>query len=170
MTVRALRIFPDPVLREHCREVERFDESLSRLVDDLAESMYAHRGVGLAAPQIGEPVRVMVVDVDQREGAPRLLEFVNPKVSAADEVLEEREEGCLSFPGESETVRRPRRVTVRALDRRGQPFEITAEGLLATAMQHEIDHLDGKLFIDYLSRLRRSLVTRRMKKRPREGA
>ncbi|NMB74284.1 MAG: peptide deformylase [Myxococcales bacterium] len=169
MTTRALRIFPDPVLRERCREIDCFDENLSRLVDDLAESMYAHRGVGLAAPQIGESLRVMVVDVDQREGAPRLLEFVNPRISAADEELEEREEGCLSFPGEAEMVRRPRRVTVQALDRRGQPFEITAEGLLATAMQHEIDHLDGKLFIDYLSRLRRSLVTRRMKKRSREG-
>lgn len=170
MSVRPLRIFPDPVLRERCAAVERFDKELARLLDDLAESMYAHRGVGLAAPQIGEAKRVMVVDVDQREGAPRLLEFVNPRVSAADPEFEEREEGCLSFPGEAEMVRRPRRVTVQALDRRGQPFEITAEGLLATAMQHEIDHLEGKLFIDYLSRLKRSLLVRRMKKRPREGA
>jgi peptide deformylase len=170
MAVRELRIFPDPVLRQACAEIERYDESVARLLDDLAESMYAHRGVGLAAPQIGEAVQAMVVDVDQRDGTPRLIEFVNPRVTAASDDLEEREEGCLSFPGEADTVRRPRRVTVQAFDRRGQSFEITAEGLLATAMQHEIDHLKGKLFVDHLSRLRRSLLLRRLKKRLREKA
>jgi len=170
MAVRDLVFHPEPVLRQQTQLVEVFDQDLSRLVDDLAESMYFHKGVGLAAPQIGVSARVAVVDVDQREGTPRLIELINPEVIAMSPEKVEGEEGCLSFPGESELVVRPAQATVRAFDRHGQPFEITAEGLLGRAMQHEIDHLDGILFIDYLSRLRRSLVERRMKKRARKAA
>lgn len=170
MAVRDLVFHPDPVLRQQTRPVEAFDSELAALLDDLAESMYYHRGVGLAAPQIGVSVQVAVVDVDQREGTPRLIELVNPKVIDLSPDKAEGEEGCLSFPNESELVVRPSRATVRALDRHGQHQEITAEGLLGRAMQHEIDHLDGILFIDYLSRLRRSLVERRMKKRARKAA
>jgi peptide deformylase len=170
MAIRELRIYPDPALRESCREVEAFDQELDELLDALAESMYAHNGLGLAAPQIGGILRAAVVDVEQREGAPRLIELVNPEVIHVSGERREYEEGCLSFPEECEMVTRPARVTVRAQDRRGNPFEVTAEGLLATALQHEIDHLDGILFIDHLSRLKRSLVDRRMKKRARAAA
>lgn len=170
MAVRELVFHPDPILRQTCEPLGAFDESLGRLIDDLAESMYFHKGVGLAAPQIGVALRVAVVDVDQREGSPRLIELVNPELIESSSEVFEGEEGCLSFPGESELVVRPARVTVRAFDRYGQASEISAEGLFAKAAQHEMDHLDGRVFIDYLSRLRRSLVERRMKKRARKAA
>jgi peptide deformylase len=115
-------------------------------------------------------LRVVVVDVDQKQGAPRLIELVNPEVLIRSPEAEEREEGCLSFPDESELVRRPALVTVKAFDRAGNPFELTGRGLLSTALQHEIDHLNGVLFVDHLSRLKRSLVVRRMKKRAKKEA
>jgi peptide deformylase len=167
MAVRPLKIYPDPALRQPCEKVEVFDSDLGNLLDDLAQSMYAHKGLGLAAPQIGISARVAVVDVDQREGQPRLIELVNPVIIESCKEGYEYEEGCLSFPEESELVTRPARVTVRAMDRHGQSFEVTGSELLATAIQHEIDHLDGVLFIDHISRLKRSLVDRRMKKRAR---
>jgi peptide deformylase len=170
MAIRDLRFYPDPILRQHCRKVEVFDQELQDFLDDLAESMYAHRGVGLAAPQVGDTRRAAVVDVGQQEDAPVLVELVNPQVVESSEELSEYEEGCLSFPGEAELVTRPARVTVRALDRKGNPFEIKAEGLLATALQHEIDHLDGIVFIDHISRLKRDLVERRMKKKSQAAA
>lgn len=170
MAVRDLVFHPDAGLRQSTQEVVEFGADLARLIDDLAESMYFHKGVGLAAPQIGSGLRVVVVDVDQRQGTPRLVELVNPRVVSVSEDKSEGEEGCLSFPGESELVVRPTRATVQALDRTGQPFELSAEGLLGRALQHEIDHLDGVLFIDYLSRLKRSLIERRMKKRARKLA
>jgi peptide deformylase len=170
MAVRKLRIHPDPVLRERCAPVTRFDHELHQLLDDLSESMYAHKGLGLAAPQLGVPVRALVVDVDQREGAPRLLEVVNPELVAASPEIQVGEEGCLSFPEEFEKVKRPLRVTLRALDRNGNPWELTGEGMLARALLHEMDHLDGRLFIDYLSRLKRSLVERRMRKLQRAAS
>jgi peptide deformylase len=165
MAVRRLHIYPDPVLRRPCVAVEHFNSTLAGLIDDLAETMYAHEGVGLAASQIGENLRVIVVDVAQKEGTPHLIELVNPVVVVHSETESEREEGCLSFPEEMAEVRRPSTVTVMAFDRTGSSFEITGQELLAVALQHEIDHLDGVLFVDYLSRLKRSLVTRRMKKR-----
>jgi peptide deformylase len=170
MAVREIVMYPNPGLRQTTRAVLEFDLHLARLLDDLAESMYFHKGVGLAAPQIGSDLRVAVVDVDQRQGAPRLIELVNPTVVSVSEERTEFEEGCLSFPGESELVVRPSRATVRALDRNGQPFELSAGELLGRALQHEIDHLDGVVFIDSLSRLKRSLIERRMKKRLRKLA
>jgi peptide deformylase len=167
MAVREMKIYPEPVLRERCSEIEKFGADLACLMDDLAESMYFHKGVGLAAPQIGEPMRAVVVDVAPRDGEPALIEMINPEVVSRSRNQNEYEEGCLSFPGEAQLVIRPAEVVVRAQDRQGRSFEIEADGLLATALQHEIDHLDGILFIDHISRLRRSLVERRMKKRAR---
>jgi peptide deformylase len=115
-------------------------------------------------------LRAVVVDVEQREGKPRLVELVNPEILESSQDLFEWEEGCLSFPGEGEKISRPARVRVRARDRRGQPFEVEAEKLFSIALQHEIDHLDGVLFIDHLSRLKRSLISRRMKKRAKTAA
>jgi peptide deformylase len=170
MAVRKLRIHPDPVLREKCKPVERFDQELHQLMDDLGESMYAHKGLGLAAPQIGVPVRALVVDVEQRDGPPHLIEVVNPEILATSKEIQDGDEGCLSFPDEFEKVKRPLRVTLRAVDRHGQPYELTGEGMLARALLHEMDHLEGKLFIDHLSRLKRSLVERRMRKLQRAAS
>jgi peptide deformylase len=170
MAVRKLHIYPDPVLRRQCIPVEHFDSTLSGLIDDLAETMYAHEGVGLAASQIGEFVCALVIDVAQKEGAPHLIELVNPEVVALSEEQSEREEGCLSFPEEMAEVRRPSEVTVKAFDRAGSSFEITGQGLLAVALQHEIDHINGILFVDHISRLKRSLITRRLKKRVKNGS
>jgi len=167
MALRDLRIYPDPLLREHCRKIEDVDDEVIQLLDDLAESMYANKGLGLAAPQIGAALRAVVVDVEQRDGTPRLVELVNPEVIESSNESSEFEEGCLSFPNEAEKVIRPAEVTVRALDRDGKLIEVKTDGLLATAIQHEIDHLDGVLFIDHISRLKRSLVKRRMKKKAR---
>jgi peptide deformylase len=169
MAIRKLCIHPDPVLRQRCAPVTVFDEALARFLDDLGESMYAHKGLGLAAPQIGEPIRALVVDVAQRDGEPHLIEVINPEILEASDEVQVGEEGCLSFPDEFEKVRRPARARIGALDRRGQPLEIEAEGMLARALLHELDHLDGRLFIDHLSRLRRGLIERRMRKLQRQA-
>ncbi len=164
MALRDLSIFPAPVLRQEASKVENFDEELHSLLDDMAESMYFNKGLGLAAPQIGVSLSITVIDVEQKDGSPKLIELINPKIEELSDEQEEQEEGCLSFPGESEIILRPSRVLVTAKDRTGKDFQITADGLLGRALQHEIDHLHGVLFIDHISRLRRSLIQRRMKK------
>ena len=169
MPMKTIVTHPDPVLRETCQPVEIGPE-LDQLLDDLAESMYGNNGVGLAAPQIGVASRVAVIDVEPRDGPPNLVELVNPEILFLSDETRDADEGCLSFPGEFERVRRSARVTVRAMDRSGQAVELTAEGLLARALQHEIDHLDGVLFIDHLSRLKRSMIDRRMKKAAKRAA
>lgn len=165
MAIRSILQYPDKQLRVPGELVEDFGEAFQRLVDDMAETMYAAPGVGLAAPQIGVSQRVFIVDVATGEDEPSDLRvFVNP------EILERHgeiafEEGCLSFPGVREDVTRAERVKVRALGRDGTPFELEADGLLAVAIQHENDHLDGKLMIDHLSVLKRRMVHRAMMKR-----
>ena len=136
-------------LYRKCRPVERFDKKLSDLIDDMADTMYKANGVGLAAPQVGILRRAVVVDVGDEES--RLFELVNPEIIAF-EGEQEGPEGCLSIPGRSGIVKRPNKVTVRAQDSRGNPMEITAEGFLARAFCHEIDHLDGILYIDKMER------------------
>lgn len=165
MAIRTILHYPDKRLREQAKPVTRFDDELARLVDDMAETMYAAPGVGLAATQIGVPLRLFLVDVAAGGDQPSELRvFVNPEiVESIGEV--EFEEGCLSFPGVHEEVARAERVRVRAQDAKGVPFELEAEGLLAIAIQHEHDHLEGKLMIDHLSLLRRRLVNRAMQKR-----
>ena len=165
MAVRPILHYPDKRLRNPALPVTQFDDQLRNLIDDMAETMYAAPGVGLAAPQIGVALRVFVIDVAVSEDAPSELRvFINP------EFLEKTgtvcfEEGCLSFPGVHETVERAERVRVRAQDASGQSFELEADGLLAIALQHENDHLEGKLLVDHLSLLRRRLVHRAMVKR-----
>lgn len=165
MAIRRILQYPDKRLRNPGKPVEDFGPGLQQLVEDMAETMYAAPGVGLAAPQIGESVRLFIVDVATSEDEPSALRvFVNPEiVERHGEVV--WEEGCLSFPGIHEEIRRAERVKVRAQDRDGKPFELEADGLLAIAIQHENDHLDGKLMIDHLSILRRRLVHRAMVKR-----
>ncbi len=165
MAVRTILHYPDKRLRNPAQNVTRFDADLKSLVDDMAETMYAAPGVGLAAPQIGVGLRVFVIDVAVSDDAPsELRTFVNPEIiEKVGEVC--FEEGCLSFPGVHEQVDRAERVRVRAQDVTGQTFELEADGLLAIAIQHENDHLEGKLLVDHLSLLRRRLVHRAMVKR-----
>lgn len=154
-----LRFLGDPVLREPAAPVEAFDADLKALVDDMFETMDAEEGAGLAAPQVGISKRVLVVDA-RRDGGGRNSRFalVNPEVVEASSEVDSAPEGCLSIPGVSEVVRRPSRVTVRGFDVEGEPIEVTAEALLGRALQHEIDHLDGVLFIDHLSPLKRRML------------
>jgi peptide deformylase len=165
MAIRTILHYPDKRLRIPGKPVERFDDELRALVDDMAETMYAAPGVGLAAPQIGVSLRLFVVDVAVADDAPSdLRTFINPEF--IEQVgTSSYEEGCLSFPGIHESIERAERVRVRAQDVTGQPFELEADGLLAIAIQHEHDHLDGKLLVDRLSLLRRRLVHRAMLKR-----
>jgi len=161
--VREILIWPDPILKQVAQRVERVDDDLRRLLDDMAETMYAADGVGLAAPQVGVLKRVIVIDTSPRQEGQKLLHLVNPEIVHAEGVTTYNE-GCLSIPGEAEEVERAARVRVRALDSRGKAFELECDGLLAIAVQHEHDHLEGTLFVDHLSSLKREVIRRRMKK------
>ena len=153
--------YPDPRLRTHAEPVATVDEPIRQLIDDLLETMYAAPGIGLSATQVNVHKRVIVVDTSEQRDEPHA--FVNPVIEYADG-LQEREEGCLSVPGFFDTVKRADHIRVAALGRDGEPFEMEAEGLLAVCIQHERDHLDGKLFVDYLSRLKRQRIKSRLKK------
>ena len=160
--------YPDPRLHKVAKPVERVDDEVRRLVRDMAETMYAAPGIGLAATQVDVHRRVIVIDAsDTRD---QLLVLINPEIIRASDELQECEEGCLSVPGVYETVARAAKVTVRALDANGMTFERTAEGMLAVCIQHEMDHLEGKVFVDYLSRLKRSRIKARMEKQFRQSA
>jgi peptide deformylase len=168
--VRDIVIWPDPVLKEVAKPVDRVDDTIRRLLDDMAETMYAADGVGLAAPQIAESRRLIVIDTSPRQEGQKLVHLVNPEIVRTEGVTSYTE-GCLSIPGEAEEVSdRAERVWVRALDRSGKPFELAADGLLAIALQHEHDHLEGILFVDHLSSLKRELIRRRMRKLKAEHA
>jgi peptide deformylase len=158
--------FPDPRLRTVAKPVDpaRIDAAFGRLVDDMFETMYDAPGIGLAASQVDVHQRFMVIDVSETKDAP--LVFINPEILTREGV-ETCQEGCLSVPGIFADVKRAERITVRALDRHGQPFELAADGLLAVCIQHEMDHLDGKLFVDYLSPLKRDMVRRKLAKQRR---
>jgi peptide deformylase len=169
VAVKELCCYPDPVLRRPTAIVDNFNSELSVLLDDLSESMYFHKGVGLAAPQIGLSLRVAVVDVGHQDEAPALVELVNPRVVSVSQDCAVMEEGCLSFPDEQESVSRPQKAVIKAYNRYGEACELEAEGLLARAFLHEIEHLEGKLFIDHLSRLKRSMIERRINKRTRKA-
>mgnify|MGYP001826587086 CR=1 FL=1 len=162
MSVRPIRVYPDPVLRVRCPEVEAFDDALAKLVSDMVETMHAAPGIGLAAPQIGVERRVAVVDLSVGEDPEALLVLVNPEIFDHDG-RETDVEGCLSIPDFTDKVMRPERIRVRALDVRGEAFELEAEGLLARAIQHEQDHLNGVLFIDHLRGLRRERAKRKLR-------
>ncbi len=156
--------YPDPRLKDVAIPVARVDRETLRLADDMAETMYDAPGIGLAAPQVASGQRLIVVDVSDARN--ELLTLVNPEI-IAHSGEEEMQEGCLSVPGVLDTVRRAEKVTVRALGLDGRLLEMEADGLLAVCLQHEIDHLNGTLFVDYLSRLRRSVIRRKAEKRLR---
>ena len=158
---------PDPLLRKVSEPVERVDAEILKLMDDMLETMYAAPGIGLAAVQVGVPRRVVVLDPAGEGEEPRPLCLINPEIVGLGDEMRVYEEGCLSIPDVRVEIERPSLVTIRYLDREGQPQELTAEGLLATAIQHEINHLDGKLIIDFLSALKRDIVVRKFKKQAR---
>jgi peptide deformylase len=166
MAVREIKTYPDPVLRNKTARVETIDDTIQRLIEDMVETMHAAPGVGLAANQVGVPLQVAVIDLSTREEQENrhpLLVLINPEIlSTQGSVI--AEEGCLSIPEYAEKVKRAARVTVRAQDRRGKPFEIEADGLMAKALQHEIDHLNGLLLIDRLSTLKKDIFKRKYKK------
>jgi peptide deformylase len=169
MAILPIRIYPDPVLRERAAEVERFDAELARLVADMIETTVAAPGVGLAAPQVGVGRRVAVVDLSVGKDPGALYVLVNPRI-AEHEGLASDVEGCLSLPGITDKVDRPERVRVEALDAAGNPFDLEAEGWLARAICHEIDHLDGILFVDRLRGLRKERVRRQLRRLASEQA
>ena len=158
--------FPDTRLRTRATPVAAFDDQLRALVDDMLETMYAAPGIGLAATQVNVHKRVVVIDLSKEQNQPLVL--INPEIYDKQGV-EEMEEGCLSVPGIYERVERADRIKVRALDRDGSAFELDADGLLAVCIQHEIDHLNGKLFVDYLSQLKRQRIRKKLEKHRRHG-
>jgi peptide deformylase len=164
MTVRPILTAPDQRLQAVSTDVESVSSEIRKLVEDLAESMYAADGIGLAAVQIGVPKRVIVIDLDQKEGRKNPRAFINPKILWASEELAVFEEGCLSVPEIWEDVQRPARIRAEYLDRDGNKQLLEADGMLATCLQHEMDHLNGVLFIDHLSRLKRSIALRKLTK------
>jgi peptide deformylase len=169
MTVLPIITIPDPILRKISDPVERVDDAVVKLMDDMLETMYAAPGVGLAAVQVGVPRRIVVIDAAE-EGAPRQpIAMANPELVALGSTTRLHEEGCLSIPDVRIEIERPSTVTVRYIDRDGKEQELEAEGLLATAVQHELDHLDGQLIIDFLSRLKRDMIIRKFKKHGREA-
>ncbi|MGK2953308.1 MAG: peptide deformylase [Thiobacillus sp.] len=157
--------YPDARLHTVAKPVVAVDARIRQLIDDMAETMYAAPGIGLAATQVNVHERVIVIDLSETHDALRV--FINPEI-VAQSGREESEEGCLSVPGVFDKVTRAERVTVRALDRDGKPFELEADGLLAVCIQHEMDHLMGKVFVDYLSNLKRSRIKARLSKQARE--
>jgi peptide deformylase len=169
MALRPIIILPDPKLRLVSDRIARFDAPLARLMDDMIETMHDAPGVGLAAIQIAEPIRLVVVDVARKEEPPNPQVFVNPEIVWSSEERSTYEEGCLSIPEYYAEVERPAQVRARYLDREGEVREVLAEGLLATVLQHEIDHLDGVLFIDHISKLKRDRVIKKFAKAARRA-
>ncbi|MFC3608049.1 peptide deformylase [Stutzerimonas tarimensis] len=167
MAILNILEFPDPRLRTVAKPVEEVDDDIRQLVDDMFETMYDAQGIGLAATQVNVHQRVVVMDLED-DAEPRV--FINPEIEPLCEEMGEYQEGCLSVPGFYEGVDRPLKVRVKALDRDGQPYELIAEGLLAVCIQHECDHLNGKLFVDYLSNLKRDRIRKKLEKQHRQRA
>jgi len=168
MAIMDILSFPDPRLRTRAAPVESVDDALRSLVDDLLETMYDAGGIGLAATQVNVHKRLLVMDTSPDRDRPRV--YINPEFEVLDPELGEYDEGCLSVPGYYETVNRPQRIRVTALGRDGEAFTEELEGLAAICLQHEVDHLDGKLFVDYISPLKRQRIRRKLEKAQRVRA
>ena len=168
MAIRQILEFPDPRLRTRAAPVDIVDSRITKLIDDMFETMYEANGIGLAATQVDVHEQVIVIDFSNNKESPRV--FINPKVEIIDPDLDGFEEGCLSVPGFSESVERPKIIKVNAIDRDGNEFTETLDGLLAVCLQHEMDHLAGKLFVDYLSPAKRQRIRQRLEKEQRRRA
>ncbi len=168
MALLSILEFPDPRLRTVAKPVTEFDSELEALVENMIETMYAAEGIGLAASQVDVHKRIVVIDVSEEKDSPRV--FINPTFTVIEHELQDYDEGCLSVPGFYETVSRPRRVLINAVDATGTAFELEADGILAICIQHEIDHLEGKLFVDYISKLKRDRIRGKLEKAHRKSA
>lgn len=168
MAILEILEFPDPRLRKIATPVTVFDSKLEDLIKDMVETMYDAIGIGLAATQINVHKRILVVDVSESKDSP--LVFINPSFEVIEAELSDYDEGCLSVPGFYETVSRPQRVLIKAQDQTGKAFELDAQGILAVCIQHETDHLDGKLFVDYLSSLKRQRIRNKLEKDHKKSA
>ena len=164
MALREILTEHNAILTEKSLNLDMVDKDLQKLMDDMLETMYAAPGIGLAAIQIGIPKRVIILDIDQKEGQKNPMFFVNPEIIEKSENSSTYEEGCLSVPGQFAEITRPEKCFIKYLDYYGQKKEIKAEGMLATCIQHEIDHLEGILFIDYLSKLKKSMIVKKLSK------
>ena len=164
MALRQILTEPNKILREKSLIVDKVDEELQKLMSDMLETMYAAPGIGLAAIQVGVPKRVIVIDISQKDGPRDPMFFVNPEIISKSDNNSTYEEGCLSVPGQFAEIDRPDKCHVKYLDYNGQAKEIKAEGMLATCIQHEMDHLEGVLFIDYLSRLKKTMIIKKLSK------
>jgi|TARA_B100001013_G_scaffold127253_1_gene74124 peptide deformylase len=168
MALREILIEPNKILREKSLKVEQVDKDLQTLMDDMLETMYAAPGIGLAAIQVGVPKRVIVLDLAKKDSPKNPMCFVNPEIIEKSKTNSTYEEGCLSVPGQFAEIDRPDKCYIKYLDYHGQPQEIRAEGMLATCIQHEMDHLEGILFIDYLSKLKKSMIVKKLSKQKKE--
>lgn len=165
MAKLAILEFPDPRLRTKAKPVAVVDDSIRQLAKDMLETMYDAPGIGLAATQVNHHIRMLVLDVSEDKSGP--LVFINPEFEPISDEIKSYDEGCLSVPGFYEAVQRPDRIRVKALNENGEAFEIDADGLLSVCIQHEIDHLDGKLFVDYISPLKRNRIKSKLEKQQR---
>jgi len=170
MAVLPIITAPDPRLKVKCEPVERVDSAVRRLMEDMLETMYLAPGIGLAAPQVGVTRRVLVVDVSPKDGPAQPIRMANPEIAWRSETIVPYEEGCLSLPEQYAEVERPNQVRVRYRDENDAVQELEAEGLLATCVQHEMDHLDGIIFVDHISSLKRKMILRRLQKMKRQQA
>lgn len=164
MSIKPLIILPDPLLREVSKPVETIDDTLKRFADDMLDTMYDAPGIGLAAIQVGQPIRMLVIDLAKEDEPKAPQVFINPQILSHSDAGNVHEEGCLSIPDYYADVERPAAITLSYLGLDGKKHELNADGLLATCLQHEIDHLDGVLFIDHISRLKRDMVMRKFRK------
>ena len=165
MTVLEIKTYPEKILKQQTTPVENIDGATQALIDNMAATMYAAPGIGLAATQVNVHKRVVTIDISEDGDEPLVL--INPEFTVLQDELEQMQEGCLSVPGFYEEVERPNRILLKALDRDGQPYELEAEGLLAVCIQHELDHLNGKLFVDYLTALKRNRIRGKLEKKHR---
>ncbi|PCH62917.1 MAG: peptide deformylase [SAR86 cluster bacterium] len=168
MTVLSILEFPDPRLRKKASRVTVFDQKLQKLIDNMLETMYEADGIGLAATQVDRHMRVVVIDVSETKDSPQI--FINPTFEIIDAQLNDYDEGCLSVPGYYETVSRPSVVRITAQDIDGAEFQLEADTMLSTCIQHEIDHLEGKLFVDYISSLKRQRIRSKLEKQHKKSA
>jgi len=168
MALKKILTEPNKTLRQKSSPVEKVDGELQRLMDDMLETMYAAPGIGLAAIQIGVPKRIIVLDIASKDEPKNPMFFINPEIIEKSETNSTYEEGCLSVPGQFAEIDRPNKCHIRYLDYYGQPKELKTEGMLATCIQHEMDHLEGILFIDYLSKLKKSMIVKKLSKQKKE--
>ena len=166
--LRKILIEPDPILRKKCEPLEKVDAETKKLMDDMLETMYAAPGIGLAAVQVGILKRLVVIDISKAEEKKKPIFLINPQIIHQSEKTSVYEEGCLSLPGQFAEIERPAECTIKYIDYNGKEKDLKAEGLLATCIQHEVDHLNGILFIDYLSKLKKDMIIKKLVKQKKE--